>query len=458
MPRAVADALKAREMVARVVALSALSLVVGSLETGAPHPLLAAGRLAWAIGAGAALGAAIGWALVWLRERVEPAPVEIAVSIATPYLCSLGALWLGLSVVVVIMAAALTVAAVRVDRETGAPRTSAEARISAVAFWEEASLLVSSAMFFLAGRALPEAMAELNRVGGVAHGRRGGGAALRRPRCAVRLRAISRPRCRPWPRRCGSAKGEEGGAAKTRAATAALMAWACTRSVIGLVLALSLPPSLEDRGLVLVVAALLILGSVLLQGLTLRPAVLAAALCEEEEEKQEEELATRAANAAAERSGKGRTTSTPPGAPCSSCARRTGSATRRCARCCAKPTSRPEPPKARPRRCPGPRRRVRDSCATVGRRSNSVLDPPSHDGGELGLACAGRVIRAWAGCRCGSRYVGLNARTVTSSAVRPSASMVSAVVPWNRAKAWVARPTGVSAPHPNPSSAPHAHA
>ncbi len=89
--------------------------------------------------------------------------MEIAVSIATPYLCALGARWLGLSVVVVIMAAALTVAAVRVDRETGAPRTSAEARISAVAFWEEVSLLVSAAMFFLAGRALPEAMAELNR-------------------------------------------------------------------------------------------------------------------------------------------------------------------------------------------------------------------------------------------------------------------------------------------------------
>jgi CPA1 family monovalent cation:H+ antiporter len=81
------------------------------------------------------------------------------------------------------------------------------------------------------------------------------------------------------------------------------MAWASTRSVIGLVVALSLPPSLGDRGLVLVVAALLILGSVLLQGLTLRPAVVAAALSEEAEEKREEELATRAANAAAEESG-----------------------------------------------------------------------------------------------------------------------------------------------------------
>jgi CPA1 family monovalent cation:H+ antiporter len=32
--------------------------------------------------------------------------------------------------------------------------------------WEEASLLVLSAMFFLAGRSLPEAMAELNRWAG----------------------------------------------------------------------------------------------------------------------------------------------------------------------------------------------------------------------------------------------------------------------------------------------------
>ena len=86
VPRAVADALKAREMASRVVALSALSLVVGSLEAGPPDPLLAAGSLLGAVGAGAALGAAVGRAVVWLRERVEPAPVEIAVSIATPYL------------------------------------------------------------------------------------------------------------------------------------------------------------------------------------------------------------------------------------------------------------------------------------------------------------------------------------------------------------------------------------
>ena len=302
VPRAVADALKAREMASRVVALSTLALVVPTLETGPPDALAAAGGVLWSIGAGAALGIAVARALMWLRERVEPAPVEIAVSIATPYLCSLGARWLGLSVVVAVTAAALTVATVRVDRRTGAPRTSSESRITSVAFWEEVSLLVSSVMFFLAGRALPEAMAELDdwapwRTAGAAAALLGVVVSVQ---FAFSYLSTALP---PLATAVRDRRESAAGGPNTRAATAAVMAWACTRSVIGLVVALSLPPSLDDRGLILVVAALLILGSVLLQGLTLRPAVGAASLGEEEEEKREEELATRAAQDAAEEAG-----------------------------------------------------------------------------------------------------------------------------------------------------------
>ena len=45
-----------------------------------------------------------------------------------------------------------------VDRRTGAPISSSETRVSATAFWEQVNLMVSSALFFLAGRALPEAL------------------------------------------------------------------------------------------------------------------------------------------------------------------------------------------------------------------------------------------------------------------------------------------------------------
>jgi len=50
---------------------------------------------------------------------VEPAPVEIAVSIATPYLCALGARWLGLSVVATVMAVGLATAASPLARGAG---------------------------------------------------------------------------------------------------------------------------------------------------------------------------------------------------------------------------------------------------------------------------------------------------------------------------------------------------
>ena len=68
---------------------------------------------------------------------------------------------MGLSVVVAIMTAALVVSAVRVDPRTGAPSSSSEARIAAVAFWEQVSLILSAVLFFLSGRALPEALRAL---------------------------------------------------------------------------------------------------------------------------------------------------------------------------------------------------------------------------------------------------------------------------------------------------------
>src|SRR5215207_73591 len=55
----------------------------------------------------------------------------------------------------------LVISALRIDRRTGAPISSSETRVSATAFWEQVSLMVSSALFFLAGRALPDALGGL---------------------------------------------------------------------------------------------------------------------------------------------------------------------------------------------------------------------------------------------------------------------------------------------------------
>jgi CPA1 family monovalent cation:H+ antiporter len=88
-------------------------------------------------------------------------------------------------------------------------------------------------------------------------------------------------------------------AGTTKAAAAGVMTWASTRSIVGLVLALSLPATLPDgrpfaeRDLIVVMAAFTIVGSIVVQGLTLRPAVRQAELGVEDE-KAEEKVAERA--------------------------------------------------------------------------------------------------------------------------------------------------------------------
>jgi CPA1 family monovalent cation:H+ antiporter len=88
------------------------------------------------------------------------------------------------------------------------------------------------------------------------------------------------------------------------------MSWASTRSVIGLVIALSIPPNppkrhpFPERDLILIIGAFLVIGSVVVQGLTLRTAVIKADLCEAGEEDRELDLArTAIAGASGDASG-----------------------------------------------------------------------------------------------------------------------------------------------------------
>ena len=301
VPRAIADVLKARELVSRLFILATLALGEEALESGEIAPSAIAINYLFDIPAGIVLGVLVGHAIVWLRRRIDPAPVEIAVSIATPYLAALAAEALGVSGVAAITATALVVSAIRIDRTTGATISSAEARVSATAFWEEASLMVSSVLFFLAGRALPEAMATLEawpvwRLAAMSAG-------LLAIVLAVQF-ALSLPATMGGP--IAAALTAREGRPRMHGAAAAVMAWSSTRSVIGLVIALSIPATLPngaafaERDLIMIVAAFLVMGSVLVQGLTVRRVVVRADLCDEGEEDREVECARSAIAEAAE--------------------------------------------------------------------------------------------------------------------------------------------------------------
>jgi CPA1 family monovalent cation:H+ antiporter len=292
VPRAIADTLKARELVTRLVVLATFALTVETVRAGRFFPAALLEHYALDIPLGILLGSAVGYAVAWARQRIDPAPVEIAVSIATPYGAALLASVLGLSVVAAVTTAALVVSAVRIDRRTGAPISSSETRVSATAFWEEVSLIVSSVLLFLAGRALPEALRTLDSwplwqlllaAAGLL--------------TLVLLVQFGSAYLAAGLRPVAGAIARGDGPRRVRAA--GVMAWSSTRSVIGLVIALSIPATLPDgrsfpeRDLILVVAALVIVGSVLIQGLTLPAVVAGAGLSDEGERERERALARR---------------------------------------------------------------------------------------------------------------------------------------------------------------------
>ena len=295
VPRAISDTLKGREIVGRVLILATLGLVEESLTSRAHANLfeLAARAYLLAIPAGILIGFLVGRAAVLLRRRIDPAPVEIAVSVATPFVAAVLADAAGVSVAASVIAAALTVSAARVDSESGETLSSSEARIDASAFWEQASLLISSLLFLLVGRAVPGVLAGLGdqsmwRVGFAA-------AAILLAALAVQfLFACAATRLSP----IREALVRNGGARPLRAA--AVMTWSSTRSAIALVLALSVPATSGERELILAVISQVVILSVSLQGLTLSRVVDWAGLATRSDEEFEEARAQSALRAAAQ--------------------------------------------------------------------------------------------------------------------------------------------------------------
>jgi len=292
VPRALADVLKTRELVSKLFILGTLALAEEALDTGAVTPVSIALNYLLDIPAGILLGLAVGYAIVWVRRRIDPAPVEIAVSISAPFVAALLGTGLGISGVAAIITTALVISAARIDRHTGRTVSSAESRISSVAFWEQASLMLSSVLFFLAGRALPEALASVESWPLVM-------LVLATAVILAIVLAIQFATSLPAlivKSVSGALEGRRGRPA-LGLQTAGVMAWSSTRSVIALIIALSIPEAtasgtaFPERSLIIVVAAFLVVGSLALQGISLRAVVVRADLVDEGEEDREVDLA-----------------------------------------------------------------------------------------------------------------------------------------------------------------------
>lgn len=297
LPRLLTDAFAGQAVSARLVVVTLFLLAQAAIGGPPPSPGQALLRLAIDLLVGGAIGLAVGLGAVGLRRQVRPATTEVAITVATPFLAAQLAAVAGVSVAVVIVAAALTVSARAVDRATGEAISSAEARVVVRHVWSAIAALLSAALFFLMGRALPEALVGLGRYGWGHLGLVAMAllALVLALQFLLALLILVLPGTKPAP----GADGRPAG----RVRTAVVAAWSGHRSAIAFALALSIPGAADgrpfpERDLVLALTALVIVASGLLQGTTLPRVVAWAGLGGAAEEEQEQHLARAAVMAA----------------------------------------------------------------------------------------------------------------------------------------------------------------
>jgi Na+/H+ antiporter len=208
---------------------------------------------------GAALGLAVAWLLVRVRRRIDQPLVEITLSLATPYLTYVLAQTAGLSGIL-----ATVTAGVYVGSRTRAIY-GPSARLQAFAFLEVLVFLLNAVLFTLVGMQLVRVM---HRVPGVPTARVLA-ATLAVVAVVVGLRLA-------WML-LGPAVGRLRGRTGQRVAWAegVVVGWAGMRGGVSLAAAMAVPLHLADgsplpsRDLVIVVAAAVIIVTLVVQGMSL---------------------------------------------------------------------------------------------------------------------------------------------------------------------------------------------
>ncbi|GGM55426.1 Na+/H+ antiporter [Dactylosporangium sucinum] len=263
MPRRTLTTLRAESLVNDGTALVLFAVAVGTLGGAAmPGPLELTWRLAWSSVGGVLAGLVTAGAVILVRRRLDDPRREGGLSILTPFAAFLLAELLHASgvVAVVVGGLVLTQASPRVVR--------ARSRVQAFAFWDLGTFMLNGSLFVLVGMQIPRAVRAIEHSAARALGI----AALAAVTVivvrllwvhvmtgvirAVDRRAVQRARRVGW---------------KARTANG----WAGFRGAVSLAAALAVPTALPDgtpyadRSLIVFTTVVVIVVTMLVQGLTL---------------------------------------------------------------------------------------------------------------------------------------------------------------------------------------------
>ena len=148
--------LEGESLVNDATALVALQFAVTALATGNFSIWSATGRFVWAGVGGVVFGLLVGFGVRWIQRHLDDPPIQITISLLTPFLAYLPAEYLHLSGVVATVAAGIYLG-------WHSPlMTGARTRLQASAFWEMVVFLLNGFVFITIGLQLRGILRELS--------------------------------------------------------------------------------------------------------------------------------------------------------------------------------------------------------------------------------------------------------------------------------------------------------
>jgi len=260
VPRRIITILEGESLLNDATALTIYSIALTAAAGRVFSPATAAATFTAAIVGGLAIGLAVGWAIARIRAAIEDTPVEMTISLLTPFAAYLPAERLGVSGVIATVTAGLYLG------HRGSRIMGADARLTGRAVWETITFLLNGFVFIAMGLEVPFLLR--GQPPSVALQLIGFGLAVSVVLVLVRAiwmfgtvfvpTVVRRSPDLPRPLACSL-----------------VLSWAGMRGVVSLAAALALPMTLSNgqpfpaRGAILIVTLTVIVFTLVGQGLTL---------------------------------------------------------------------------------------------------------------------------------------------------------------------------------------------
>jgi monovalent cation/hydrogen antiporter len=259
IPRRIVTILEGESLVNDATALVAYRFAVAAVVTGSFSLVNASVEFVLVGAGGIFIGLVVGWLAVWFHKRVDDAPIEITVSLLTPFVAYLPAERLGVSGVLAVVTAGLYLGRRMPEILTF------KTRLQGGPVWEMVEFLLNGFVFILIGLQLPEVLHALS--GHDIPIQQLVWYALLIGLAVILIRLLWVFPAAYLPRMLFKKIRERDPYPSWRHVT--IIGWTGMRGVVSLAAALALKETFPDRDLILFLTFMVILATLVVQGLSL---------------------------------------------------------------------------------------------------------------------------------------------------------------------------------------------